>query len=80
MTPYERLDAWKLAHELVLETYQISNPFPSSERFGLTRQLRRAAFSVAANIAEGSEKAEALRDNAGKVIWGLYRSMRGTSN
>ena len=56
MTPYERLDAWKLAHRLVLETYRISSAFPPSERFGLTNQLRRAAFSVAANIAEGSAR------------------------
>jgi len=56
MTPYERLTAWKLAHQLALETYRITTDFPATERFGLTSQLRRAASSVVANIAEGSAK------------------------
>lgn len=56
MLPYEKLDAWRLGHELVLLTYRVTARFPADERFGLTRQMRRAAFSVAANIAEGSAK------------------------
>ncbi len=54
--PYERLTAWQAAHELTLAIYRVTDSFPPSERYGLTSQLRRAAFSVAANIAEGVAK------------------------
>jgi len=56
MMPYERLDAWKCCHELFLETYRITSHFPKHELYGLTSQMRRAVFSAAANIAEGSAK------------------------
>jgi four helix bundle protein len=41
------------AHHLALATYRHTETFPSSERFGLTAQMRRAAVSIASNIAEG---------------------------
>lgn len=47
------LRAWQLAHSLGLSVYKLSASFPKDERFGLTSQLRRAAVSVASNIAEG---------------------------
>jgi four helix bundle protein len=50
---HEGLIVWQRAIQLVLECYRLSNGFPSDERFGLTQQLRRAAVSIAANIAEG---------------------------
>jgi len=50
---YRDLKVWKIAVELTLEVYRITESFPQSERFGLTSQLRRAAVSVASNIAEG---------------------------
>lgn len=53
---YERLEAWHEAHRLVLLIYRKTRSFPSEERYGLTSQLRRAAFAVAANIVEGSAK------------------------
>jgi four helix bundle protein len=56
MNSYERLNAWQAAHRFVLLTYRTTRGFPSEERFGLSSQLRRAAFSVAANIVEGSAK------------------------
>ncbi|HTI05860.1 MAG TPA: four helix bundle protein [Gemmatimonadales bacterium] len=56
MKPYERLAAWQTAHQLVLLTYQTTRGFPRDELYGLSSQTRRAAFSVAANIAEGSAK------------------------
>jgi len=56
MPSYERLKAWQLAYELALTIYQVTDGFPRDERFGLTSQMRRAGFSVAANIAEGAAK------------------------
>ncbi|HLQ57996.1 MAG TPA: four helix bundle protein [Gemmatimonadales bacterium] len=56
MNSYERLEAWQAAHRFVLLVYRTTRDFPSEERFGLSSQLRRAAFSVAANIVEGSAK------------------------
>ena len=47
------LIAWQKAVELVARSYELTKTFPSDERFGLTQQLRRAAVSIAANIAEG---------------------------
>ncbi len=47
------LIVWQKAHQFVLQVYMITKTFPSDERFGLTSQFRRAAVSVAANIAEG---------------------------
>jgi len=54
MRNYRQLDIWQLAHELTLSAYLVSAEFPPEERYGLTSQLRRAAVSVPANIAEGS--------------------------
>lgn len=56
MKKYEKLLAWQRARELVMVVYQRTAGWPAEERFGLTGQLRRAAVSVAANIAEGSAK------------------------
>jgi len=54
--PYERFVAWQHCHRLVLATYRVTATFPTGERYGLTSQARRAAFSAAANIAEGAAK------------------------
>ena len=54
MRPFQELRVWRHAHELTLAVYQRSGGFPDSERFGLQSQMRRAAASVPANIAEGS--------------------------
>jgi four helix bundle protein len=54
MDSYRRLDAWRRCHELALAVYRTTAGFPATERYGLTAQARRAAFSAAANIAEGS--------------------------
>jgi len=56
MLAHERLHAWKLCHELVLAVYDATKVFPKHELYGLTSQARRAAFSAAVNIAEGSAK------------------------
>jgi four helix bundle protein len=54
--PYETLAAWQKADDLVVEIYRATRGFPKSELYGLTTQVRRAAVSVAANIAEGSSR------------------------
>ena len=53
---FEDLIVWQKAHQLVLAVYRLSRTFPKSEIYGLTSQFRRAAVSVAANIAEGFRK------------------------
>jgi four helix bundle protein len=47
------LKTWQKAHQLVLEIYRITSKFPKAETYGLVSQLRRAAISTTANIAEG---------------------------
>lgn len=47
------LDCWKESHKLVLEIYKLTATFPKEERYGVSDQLRRAASSITANIAEG---------------------------
>jgi four helix bundle protein len=56
MSNYRRLDVWKAAHQMTLQVYKDTTRFPSHERFGLTAQVRRAAVSIGANIAEGSAR------------------------
>ena len=50
---FKELVVWKRAYELALEVYSSSGRFPRSETFGLVVQMRRAAVSIVANIAEG---------------------------
>ena len=115
MVPYRKFEAWKVAHDLALKIYRITDDWPTCERYQLTSQIRRAALSIPTNIAEGASKRgprefrryldiargslgevsylllfskdrgilnpdayhslEELRDRAGKVMWGLYRSL-----
>ena len=56
MKSFKVLVVWQKAHEFVIKTYKITNLFPSEERFGLTSQMRRAAISIPANLAEGFVK------------------------
>jgi four helix bundle protein len=51
---FEKLTVWQSARRLAGEVYAVSKAFPRDEAFGLTSQIRRAAVSIAANIAEGS--------------------------
>lgn len=56
MGDFRRLDAWQRMRNIIKRIYAVTADFPKSELFGLTGQLRRAAISVAANIAEGRGK------------------------
>lgn len=53
---FTELIVWQKAHAFVLSVYRLSESFPKSEIYGLTCQLRRAAVSIPANIAEGFKK------------------------
>jgi four helix bundle protein len=50
---FQDLIVWRKAHQLVLEVYRLSAAFPQKEVFALSQQMRRAAVSIPANIAEG---------------------------
>ncbi|MEM6330584.1 MAG: four helix bundle protein [Planctomycetota bacterium] len=53
MQDYRNLEVWRQMHQVTLAIYRDTVSFPSEERFGLVSQLRRAAASVGANLAEG---------------------------
>lgn len=53
MKDFHKLSVWKKSHELVLVVYRETETFPRDEVFGLISQMRRAAVSIPANIAEG---------------------------
>lgn len=56
MRDYTKIEAWKLADDLTVALYQRTRSFPKEEIYGLTSQLRRASYSVPANIVEGSSR------------------------
>lgn len=56
MSSFETLIVWKKSHELTLKIYEITKTFPKEEIFGITSQLRRAAYSIPSNIVEGRTK------------------------
>jgi four helix bundle protein len=53
MQDFRNLEVWRTAHRVVLSAYRVTSALPRDERYGLTSQIRRAAVSVASNIAEG---------------------------
>jgi four helix bundle protein len=50
---YREILIWQRGHSFTLEVYRFTSRFPKEEMFGLTSQMRRAAASIPANIAEG---------------------------
>ena len=78
---FEKLETWELARSFTTEIYKITRQFPKEEIFGLSSQLRRAAISVALNIAEGSDRKSDMEfkrflrmalSSLEEVITGLY--------
>ncbi len=53
MRDFHKLDVWQKSHQLTLALYRATHTFPKQEVYGLTSQMRRAAISIPANIAEG---------------------------
>lgn len=56
MKSVEELDVFKLAHEITLEIYRLTNNFPDIEKYGLVSQIRRAVASIPMNLMEGSHR------------------------
>ena len=57
MQDFRKLLVWQRSHAMALSIYRATDPFPETERYGLTSQMRRAAFSIPSNIAEGCGRA-----------------------
>jgi four helix bundle protein len=53
MRDFRNLEIWKRSHAAAIQIYEVTKSFPSTEKFGLTSQIRRAAVSIPSNIAEG---------------------------
>ncbi len=53
MQDFRKLEVWESAHQLSLSVYRLTRRFPPEEKYGLTDQMRRAAVSISANLAEG---------------------------
>jgi four helix bundle protein len=71
---YRDLHVWQLGVRLVVESYKVGQRLPADERFGLTAQIRRAAVSVPANIAEGHGRSS--RGDYRHHVWIAAGSLR----
>jgi four helix bundle protein len=63
-------EVFKRAHQLTLTIYQISKTFPKDEVYGLTAQMRRAAYSIPMNLKEGSATTEAQFFHYVRIAYG----------
>ena len=54
MKAHHKLKVWQRSIDFVLEIYKLTEKFPKSELYGLNNQMRRAAVSIASNLAEGA--------------------------
>ncbi len=53
---FEKLESWQHAKQLAVWTYDITQAFPAEEKFGMVSQMRRAAISIASNLAVGTSR------------------------
>ena len=60
---FEKLECWQKARQLAVWTYGVTQKFPPEEKFGMVSQMRRAAISIASNLAEGSSRKTAKDKN-----------------
>lgn len=70
MQDYRKLEAWQKSHSIALRTYAKTATFPKAELFGLTSQMRRAAVSIPANIAEGCYRGQRSLRHSLKIAVG----------
>lgn len=56
MRNFKELKIWQKGFEIAVDTYKITASFPSSEKFGISSQITRAAVSIPSNVAEGSSR------------------------
>ena len=56
VTKVEDLEVFRIAHDLAVDIYRLTQKFPAEEKFGLVSQMRRAASSIAANLMEGGHR------------------------
>jgi four helix bundle protein len=54
--PHKKLIVWQVSMQLAKDIYQVTNNFPSEEKFALVQQMRRAVVSIPSNIAEGAAR------------------------
>ncbi len=54
--PHKKLNVWQKSIVLIEKIYELTKDYPSSENYGLTSQMRRAATSIPANISEGAAR------------------------
>ena len=76
MRDHRNLDAFNLAHKLVLSIYRATRDFPRHELYGVTGQMRRGAVSVATNIVEGyGRRSDAERFRFLDIAFGSVREI-----
>jgi len=75
MRDYTKIEAWRLADDLTVAVYERTRSLPREEMYGLTSQLRRAAYSVPANIVEGASR-ESKKDYLHFLYIALVRCRR----
>ena len=54
--PHKKLEVWKLAMEIAEDIYELTEKFPSPEKFGMVSQMRKSSVSIPSNIAEGAAR------------------------